>query len=649
MHKELISFIEICLRDGVITEKERTVILRKAEEYGVPQDECEVILDSMLYQKISGSENKTLRIQVPEITNRKFKEKKIRKLKNPDFNSKLRELKDFLNEKITAKKTLNTNLQIIDATITQQKNDLKEIRNKTIQKIKEDFTKKIKLVKEGDEVQVGPKTLKVKNIITSEQDLTSFKKISGEILKSRKVINKKNEGLGNKTSFWGGKPKEIFKPLWNQLRFGKDSGDKGMGIIPAAIAMGFILFILGPIIIIGILLFLGLWLLVYLGRLDSSIPNFNPKLPHPIFTTYNYFIKGYETEVDISNELFTGGSKGKTKMSAYIASKSIHGFEFLTSPVRNSIIAEQIKEWGQPIKHIITENVNSCDYMIVVWSEKYLILEFKYTITSKKIDYVKSWFTLNQFTKSYGLYFHSYTTVEHVIYDDCMQLFSEDKKTPLLNDLGLSKELIASEKRKKILEKNIDVILEKINTINASINIGERLAKLPNQGIGSVYFYNELNKKSNLYSSSGHLDNIERFYSLIENIEKRYRKVYLKSAKNFFSNPSLPIYDECFEIINKLYYCYRLSIGLIEEIDRDKILYTRIYNKLEDQGVFLSKIEILKIEQLISISSELGSISKELKDLNASALNINSSIEDISVELMCLNSTCWEIESNTMK
>ena len=71
----------------LLTEKERTVILRKAEEYGVPQDECEVILDSMLYQKISGSENKTLRIQVPEITNRKFKEKKIRKLKNPDFNS----------------------------------------------------------------------------------------------------------------------------------------------------------------------------------------------------------------------------------------------------------------------------------------------------------------------------------------------------------------------------------------------------------------------------------------------------------------------------------------------------------------------------------------------------------------------------------
>ena len=127
-----------------------------------------------------------------------------------------------------------------------------------------------------------------------------------------------------------------------------------------------------------------------------------------------------------------------------------------------------------------------------------------------------------------------------------MQLFSEDKKTPLLNDLGLSKELIASEKRKKILEKNIDVILEKINTINASINIGERLANSQIKGLGPVYFYNELNKKSNLYSSSGHLDNIERFYSLIENIEKRYRKVYLKSAKNFFSNPSLPIYDECF-------------------------------------------------------------------------------------------------------
>ena len=51
MNKQLLKFIELCLIDGVITEKEREVIFRKAAEFGVEIDECEVILDSMIQKK----------------------------------------------------------------------------------------------------------------------------------------------------------------------------------------------------------------------------------------------------------------------------------------------------------------------------------------------------------------------------------------------------------------------------------------------------------------------------------------------------------------------------------------------------------------------------------------------------------------------
>lgn len=36
MNEQLIKFIELCLMDGVISDKEREVIFRKSKELGVP-------------------------------------------------------------------------------------------------------------------------------------------------------------------------------------------------------------------------------------------------------------------------------------------------------------------------------------------------------------------------------------------------------------------------------------------------------------------------------------------------------------------------------------------------------------------------------------------------------------------------------------
>ena len=48
MNEQLIEFIELCLVDGVISDKEREVIFRKSKELGVPDDECEIILEGMI-------------------------------------------------------------------------------------------------------------------------------------------------------------------------------------------------------------------------------------------------------------------------------------------------------------------------------------------------------------------------------------------------------------------------------------------------------------------------------------------------------------------------------------------------------------------------------------------------------------------------
>ena len=57
MNEQLIKFIELCLMDGVISDKEREVIFRKSKELGVPDDECEIILEGMIQQKKSETKN----------------------------------------------------------------------------------------------------------------------------------------------------------------------------------------------------------------------------------------------------------------------------------------------------------------------------------------------------------------------------------------------------------------------------------------------------------------------------------------------------------------------------------------------------------------------------------------------------------------
>ena len=50
MHPEIENLINMALADGEVTEKERAVILRKAESLGIDKDEIEMILDGKLHQ-----------------------------------------------------------------------------------------------------------------------------------------------------------------------------------------------------------------------------------------------------------------------------------------------------------------------------------------------------------------------------------------------------------------------------------------------------------------------------------------------------------------------------------------------------------------------------------------------------------------------
>tara|TARA_B100002052_G_C15497096_1_gene425466 strand:+ start:35 stop:559 length:525 start_codon:yes stop_codon:yes gene_type:complete len=82
MNKELIKFIELCLADGEISDKEREVIYRKAEEFGIPIDECEIILEGLVLKnaEVNNKPFKTLAQRRIEISNKSYTKEEFAKI-----------------------------------------------------------------------------------------------------------------------------------------------------------------------------------------------------------------------------------------------------------------------------------------------------------------------------------------------------------------------------------------------------------------------------------------------------------------------------------------------------------------------------------------------------------------------------------------
>jgi len=143
MNKKLVDFIELCLADDLISEKERKVIFKKAKELGVSEDECDILIDS-LSQKNNNSKNE---IQAkPSIEKREFK-KKLAKSIPPaklDMENKLREeiaklntgIENSINEKSITISKINESFKIL--------NDKRDSLNDDFQTYKSNFDKDLK-------------------------------------------------------------------------------------------------------------------------------------------------------------------------------------------------------------------------------------------------------------------------------------------------------------------------------------------------------------------------------------------------------------------------------------------------------------------------------------------------------------------------
>lgn len=194
MNKDLIAFIDLCLIDGAISEKERKVIFAKAKELGVGKDECDVLIES-LTQKKSKTTTK------PTIKKREFEPKTIKSILPAPLNNenKLNSNIKSNNEKLLnlsnheaeeIKKIKQSNQEIVDKinTLRIELESFQKTHNEKKTDLIETYKNQVK------------KTLELNN---KPKDTYVFKKLSESTELSKNTLREITT-LGSKKKSKGG-------------------------------------------------------------------------------------------------------------------------------------------------------------------------------------------------------------------------------------------------------------------------------------------------------------------------------------------------------------------------------------------------------------------------------------------------------------
>jgi len=182
---------------------------------------------------------------------------------------------------------------------------------------------------------------------------------------------------------------------------------------------------------------------------------------------------------------------------------------------------------------------------------------------------------------------------------------------------------------KERLDKHQSIIKE----LNEVIHLEREIKTYPHNANGSVVLYNKLNEHYDNFSEA-HFNKIARFVSLIEIEEENYRSNYLLLTQKYPTPHAARQHQEALlSSIKLLNRFYSLLDILITECNGDKVKYSQVFNFLEDQGFFMTRLEKESIELLHQININLDNVFQGIIHLIESQKETQAILENIASEI----------------
>ncbi len=211
------------------------------------------------------------------------------------------------------------------------------------------------------------------------------------------------------------------------------------------------------------------------------------------------------------------------------------------------------------------------------------------------------------------------------------------KYTEVINEIAAIKKLINTKNNEIAKSTNkVNPILKNINSKYLSTAIEGVLLSLPSTAIGSITYSKKLNNQANLYNAQ-QFNKIIRFITFIEDSEKVYNDSYLALSKKYLSRPIKKDAEELITQHKLIYSEYKLMDVLCNGILVDKVMFNKIYNNLEDKGIFLTKYEKINMEYLSSIARNIEQVVDQLNDINDSLIEVNEHLWQINDSIYSIN------------
>jgi len=195
-----------------------------------------------------------------------------------------------------------------------------------------------------------------------------------------------------------------------------------------------------------------------------------------------------------------------------------------------------------------------------------------------------------------------------------------------INSLLVKNEQII--KSRENFEKKLGTISGDIASKRLIIKLEKELRTFPSQAIGSVVLYNGLNEKFDQFTTD-QFNKIVRFLSHVESMEKKYRELYVDCTEKYHVNPkNIPIVELRKER-KAIDLGYSLLSILVNEVQGDLVKFNQVYNKLEDEGLFMTVPEKRTQEYLCDISNKMDNVINGLKVLFQTLQETNRSLREI--------------------
>ena len=147
------------------------------------------------------------------------------------------------------------------------------------------------------------------------------------------------------------------------------------------------------------------------------------------------------------------------------------------------------------------------------------------------------------------------------------------------------------------------------------------------------------------------LNKLTRFLSFLEENEVKYNSLYKEGVNQYIDNPESDVFQQISGSYLSILNYYQIFSLMLNNINVDKVIFNKLYNIIEDEGIFMTRTEVETMDYFKKISKGVSELNQnlisEFDKLNKGINNLNMGLEYLDGSLQMIDSSLSLIERNT--